>query len=505
MAIDYSQYGIPIGAYYDSGSGTVRDANGNDLGSAEAFGGTQPNGPGGDWSFPTQSYAVTPDYGQVQVVTGGTSQPNAGIGDFTTGAAALQAQNLTPGATSLEGVPTSFNDAQGNQQYFYGTPTLGGQTTFTDNPDSAWYKNSDLTPIQGIDSSGNLVSMNPTAATAIPSQYDTAQLNRSFLMGNAGVLAAMAGAGALDAALAGGLGAGATGATAYPVDMGGTIFGQELGALGAGGGLTDAQAAALMGGTAAGDALPAGLTAADVLKYGSMAAKALSLVGALKGASGALTGSGGASTGTSGALTGASGSGTGTSTAAQQSQYYSPNGPWNAPVTPTSLTWAPHQQKPVTAGDERLAMVHPDLRNQLAQSGVIPSNLGGMSQVPTEQPYYTYGSPQQTTQPTTPGFAHGGNVHIPEFITGITGHYVKGGGTGQSDSIKAMLADGEYVMDSDSVAALGDGSSDAGAKLLDAFRESLREHKRSAPIDKIPPKASPLQYMKEALHRARRK
>lgn len=91
--------------------------------------------------------------------------------------------------------------------------------------------------------------------------------------------------------------------------------------------------------------------------------------------------------------------------------------------------------------------------------------------------------------------------HIPEFITGKTGHYVDGKGDGQSDDIPAMLADGEYVFDADTVSALGNGSSKAGAQLLDHFRESLREHKRSAPTDKIPPAASPLQYMKEALKR----
>lgn len=99
------------------------------------------------------------------------------------------------------------------------------------------------------------------------------------------------------------------------------------------------------------------------------------------------------------------------------------------------------------------------------------------------------------------GMAHGGGTdeHIPEFITGATGHYVRGRGDGQSDDIPAMLADGEYVFDSSSVSTLGNGSSDAGAKLLDAFRETLREHTRSAPKDKIPPKASPLQYMQEAM------
>ena len=99
----------------------------------------------------------------------------------------------------------------------------------------------------------------------------------------------------------------------------------------------------------------------------------------------------------------------------------------------------------------------------------------------------------------TPHFAKGGHVedHIPEFITGATGHYVKGRGDGQSDDIPAMLADGEYVFDADTVAALGNGSSDAGAKALDKMRESIRKHKRAAPVNKIPPKAkSPLEYFK---------
>jgi hypothetical protein len=137
--------------------------------------------------------------------------------------------------------------------------------------------------------------------------------------------------------------------------------------------------------------------------------------------------------------------------------------------------------------------------------------------------------------------------HNPEFVTGLTGYYAQGKGTGQSDDIPAMLHDGDYVADADLVAALGDGSSKAGAealekfrrqiphqesaeggavvpakiadgeyvfpasfvtaigrgdnkagaKLLDAMREEIRAHKRSAPTSKIPPKAkSPLDYLK---------
>lgn len=116
--------------------------------------------------------------------------------------------------------------------------------------------------------------------------------------------------------------------------------------------------------------------------------------------------------------------------------------------------------------------------------------------------YDTYGFKptslnEQEKAPETVYAKDGG--HIPEFITGATGHYVKGRGDGQSDSIPAMLADGEYVFDAETVAQLGNGSSDAGAKILDRMRQNIRAHKRSAPVDKIPPKSkSPLEYMAES-------
>ncbi len=58
-----------------------------------------------------------------------------------------------------------------------------------------------------------------------------------------------------------------------------------------------------------------------------------------------------------------------------------------------------------------------------------------------------------------------------------SGRYVRGEGTGRSDDIPARLSDGEYVMDAESVALLGDGSGDAGAKRLDEMRRNLRKHK----------------------------
>lgn len=49
--------------------------------------------------------------------------------------------------------------------------------------------------------------------------------------------------------------------------------------------------------------------------------------------------------------------------------------------------------------------------------------------------------------------------------------------SGRSDDIPTMLSDGEYVMDAETVALLGDGSNKAGADKLDQFRVNLRKHK----------------------------
>jgi hypothetical protein len=54
---------------------------------------------------------------------------------------------------------------------------------------------------------------------------------------------------------------------------------------------------------------------------------------------------------------------------------------------------------------------------------------------------------------------------------------VGGPGDGRSDSIPAQLSDGEYVIDAETVALLGNGSSKAGAAQLDKFRANIRKHK----------------------------
>lgn len=76
---------------------------------------------------------------------------------------------------------------------------------------------------------------------------------------------------------------------------------------------------------------------------------------------------------------------------------------------------------------------------------------------------------------------------------------VSGPGDGQSDDIPAMLSNGEYVMDAETVSSIGNGSTEAGAKKLDAFRHNVRKHKRGAKKTKIPPKTKGLgEYMRRA-------
>jgi hypothetical protein len=94
--------------------------------------------------------------------------------------------------------------------------------------------------------------------------------------------------------------------------------------------------------------------------------------------------------------------------------------------------------------------------------------------------------------------AHGGSIHGEGGLSRAF-NYVEGGGNGQADDVPAKLSSGEYVMDADIVSALGDGNNDAGAKILDKFRENIRKHKRGAAVKDIPPKAKPVQqYLKGA-------
>jgi hypothetical protein len=96
--------------------------------------------------------------------------------------------------------------------------------------------------------------------------------------------------------------------------------------------------------------------------------------------------------------------------------------------------------------------------------------------------------------------AAGGYIHQPSFYSegglgSLHNRYVQGPGDGTSDSVPAMLANGEFVIPADVVSKLGNGSNDAGAGVLDQFLKTIRTHAQ-ANGSKLPPKSKgPLAYL----------
>lgn len=134
--------------------------------------------------------------------------------------------------------------------------------------------------------------------------------------------------------------------------------------------------------------------------------------------------------------------------------------------------------------------------------------------------YYTYGDMPEEVWPVTnvPPPSHAQKDHLQmleqqEFAAGGSARgalsaleeaphpqgLTQGPGTGRSDEIDARLSPGEYVMDAETVSLLGDGSNEAGAAILDQFREQIRAHKGAALAKgEISPDAkSPLDYLEE--------
>jgi hypothetical protein len=96
---------------------------------------------------------------------------------------------------------------------------------------------------------------------------------------------------------------------------------------------------------------------------------------------------------------------------------------------------------------------------------------------PVRAPQVALPQPVTTPVPNNPA---GPSMYAPaaddmRFARG--GFAVEGAGDGRDDKIPALLSDGEYVIDAETVALLGNGSNKAGAKLLDSFRVKVRKQK----------------------------
>jgi hypothetical protein len=99
--------------------------------------------------------------------------------------------------------------------------------------------------------------------------------------------------------------------------------------------------------------------------------------------------------------------------------------------------------------------------------------------------------------------------HNPQFfseggLNSMQHRYVQGAGDGTSDSIPAMLANGEFVIPADVVSSLGNGSNDSGAKVLDTFLKTIRAHKKKHDAKHLPPDSKgPLAYLLQAKEKVR--
>jgi len=152
--------------------------------------------------------------------------------------------------------------------------------------------------------------------------------------------------------------------------------------------------------------------------------------------------------------------------------------------------------------------------------GALPKYVYTRKQLSPDIDYYTYGTrpeakffedSMQLEQPTQPPLEEGPPASTPEedkpmATGGLTGYagggssqtrYFDGPGSGRDDKIPALLSDGEYVMDAETLALLGDGSTKEGARRMDQFRANIRKHKgRALSRGQISPDAkSPNKYM----------
>ena len=106
-----------------------------------------------------------------------------------------------------------------------------------------------------------------------------------------------------------------------------------------------------------------------------------------------------------------------------------------------------------------------------------------------------------------PAYAQGGLTGMhpmgePQFFSqgGLGNMHVQGEGDGTSDSVPAMVAKDEFVLPADVVSSLGNGSSEAGASVLDQFVEIIRQHKHSNQPSELPPQSKgALEYLSSAM------
>jgi hypothetical protein len=216
-----------------------------------------------------------------------------------------------------------------------------------------------------------------------------------------------------------------------------------------------------------------------------------------------------------------------------------------APVSPTAYTGTnvttnPTNQPPaakssvlskIFSGSDQAAGKSPSTLGTVGKLALGATLIGSLTSAPEPvQQAVSSLSPQQQEYFNRPSVtfdwgrlqndANAANMSLPQFMarnwptinSGVynvvkqarggalsaVARFARGAGSGRDDTINAKLSDGEYVMDAETVALLGDGSNEEGARRLDKMREDVRAHKgKMLAKGKISPNAkSPLAYLK---------
>jgi hypothetical protein len=192
-----------------------------------------------------------------------------------------------------------------------------------------------------------------------------------------------------------------------------------------------------------------------------------------------------------------------------QMKHFAQGGPAQGMQDPrrAQMMAAMAQQHPAgQGGPQGMAQGRPQMMpgGQMPQRSPMMQQQGGPQGMPPQG--MPQGRPQMPQRPRDPKMAYYqyGNPPAKAMAMGglsqVHSMRIGGGADGRSDDVNAVLSDGEYVMDAESVAMLGNGSSKAGAAKLDQMRSNLRKQKGQALAHgKISPNAkSPLAYLKGA-------
>lgn len=184
-------------------------------------------------------------------------------------------------------------------------------------------------------------------------------------------------------------------------------------------------------------------------------------------------------------------------------QYYDPQTgvvPTNAGIPMPSDSWLTSLLKRSVQGNKSMLQSGLGTALMVAQiAGALQGNKGSNDDDAEDMVTAQQAKQKITQTPTTPmtwgtpgtNRANGGPIYGRTRPTQGALGLLRGAQAGQEDGVPINASHGEYVFDADTVSALGDGNTEAGAKRLDEMRQRIRTHKRSAPATKIPPKAKP--------------